>query len=254
MTSPEAYVIPNQETSTAAGALINNFCRFWTPRELHGDQAHKFEPCLIQEALQLLGVNKTRTTLLHPQSDGLYERFIKNGRRSTYGKSSDRTSRIVTQDFPSPCLQGIQSGHNGVRPASLVFGRELRLPCDCSLEHPPTRNDPQSIMRKIQWTIYKACTIMHTNTWSRLVIGWKRVMTECPTAVYQEGDDVWLCWPTRTKVEAPKLQSSWDGPKRVVTRINDVLYRIQRNPRSSMMVVHLDRMAPYQETSRDEWS
>jgi hypothetical protein len=28
MTSPEAYVIPNQETSTAAGALINNFCRF----------------------------------------------------------------------------------------------------------------------------------------------------------------------------------------------------------------------------------
>jgi hypothetical protein len=42
------------------------------------------------------------------------------------------------------------------------------------------------------------------------------------------------------------------GPYKVVTRINDVVYRIQRNPRSRMMVVHLDRLAPYQGAARDE--
>jgi hypothetical protein len=42
------------------------------------------------------------------------------------------------------------------------------------------------------------------------------------------------------------------SPYKVVTRINDVVYRIQRNPRSRMMVVHLDRLASYQGPARDE--
>jgi hypothetical protein len=35
-------------------------------------------------------------------------------------------------------------------------------------------------------------------------------------------------------------------------RINDVVYRIQLNPRSRMMVVHLDRPSPYHRTAQDE--
>jgi hypothetical protein len=71
------------------------------------------------------------------------------------------------------------------------------------------------------------------------------------SAGYHEGDRVWLYRPTRTKGKSPKLQSSWDGQYKVVTRIN-VVYRIQRNPRSRMMVVHLDRLTSYQGAARDE--
>jgi hypothetical protein len=63
---------------------------------------------------------------------------------------------------------------------------------------------------------------------------------------------VWLYRPTHTKGKSPKLQSSWDGPYKVVTQINDVVYRIQRNPKSRMMVVHLDRLASYQGAAQDE--
>lgn len=35
---PEAYVIPNQEASTVAEALVADFCRFGVPRKLHSDQ------------------------------------------------------------------------------------------------------------------------------------------------------------------------------------------------------------------------
>jgi hypothetical protein len=65
-------------------------------------------------------------------------------------------------------------------------------------------------------------------------------------------------WPTarvtktRTKGISPKLQSSWEGPHKVIARINDVVYRIQRSPRSRMMAVHLDRLAPYCGAARDE--
>jgi hypothetical protein len=72
------------------------------------------------------------------------------------------------------------------------------------------------------------------------------------SASYQEGDRVWLYRPTRMKGKLPKLPSSWEGPYQVVTRINDVVYRIQKNSRSRMMVVHLDRLASYQGAARDE--
>jgi hypothetical protein len=48
------------------------------------------------------------------------------------------------------------------------------------------------------------------------------------------------------------LQPSWEGPYQIITRINDVVYRIQKTPRSRMMVVHLDRLAPFQGVARDE--
>jgi hypothetical protein len=71
-------------------------------------------------------------------------------------------------------------------------------------------------------------------------------------AAYHKGDKVWLYCPTRTKGESPKLQSSREGPDKVVTQINDVVYRIQRNLRSRLMVVHLDQLEPYQATARDK--
>jgi hypothetical protein len=72
------------------------------------------------------------------------------------------------------------------------------------------------------------------------------------SASYQEGDRVWLYRPTRTKGKSPKHQSSWEGPYKIVIRINDVVYRIQRNSRSRMMVVHLDRLASYEGAARDK--
>ena len=75
---PEVYAIPNQEASTVADTLVTNFfCRFGVPMELHSDQGRNFESRLIQEVQERLRVNKTRTTPLHPQSDGMVERYVK---------------------------------------------------------------------------------------------------------------------------------------------------------------------------------
>jgi hypothetical protein len=40
---------------------------------------------------------------------------------------------------------------------------------------------------------------------------------------YQEGERVWLYRLTCTKGKSPKLQSSWEGPYKVITRINYVI-------------------------------
>ncbi|ROT79030.1 hypothetical protein C7M84_002246 [Penaeus vannamei] len=71
---PEAYVLPDHEAETVAEALVSNFItRFGVPCELHSDQGREFESVVFQECCRLLGIKKTRTTALRPQSDGLVE-------------------------------------------------------------------------------------------------------------------------------------------------------------------------------------
>jgi transposase InsO family protein len=73
---PEAYGLPNQEAVTVSRALIENWiCRYGHPLEMHSDQGRNFESNVFQGVCELLGVRKTRTTPLHPQSDGMVERF-----------------------------------------------------------------------------------------------------------------------------------------------------------------------------------
>ena len=80
---PEVYPIPNQEAKTIANVIVDNWIsRFGVPMELHTDQGRNFESVVFQEVCQILGINKTRTTPLHPQSDGMVERF--NGTLEEY--------------------------------------------------------------------------------------------------------------------------------------------------------------------------
>jgi hypothetical protein len=96
-----------------------------------------------------LGVSKTRTTTLHPQSDGMVERYIKT--------IEEHLRKVVAshqkdwdEGLPLFLLAYRASTHDttGLTPASLVFGRELQLPCDLLFGVPQTRKDPQRIMQQ----------------------------------------------------------------------------------------------------------
>ncbi|KAJ8940117.1 hypothetical protein NQ318_009831 [Aromia moschata] len=65
------------------------------------------------------------------------------------------------------------------------------------------------------------------------------------TEGFHEDDEVWLYNPARKKERCPKLQKSWEGPYKIIKRLKDVVYMIQRGPRAKMKVVHLDRLTPY---------
>uniref|UniRef100_A0A1B0FF49 RNA-directed DNA polymerase n=1 Tax=Glossina morsitans morsitans TaxID=37546 RepID=A0A1B0FF49_GLOMM len=72
----KVYPITDQEANTIAKVFVNNWVtRFGTPIELHSDQSRNFESSIFQEVCQIFDINKTRTTPLHPQSDGIDERF-----------------------------------------------------------------------------------------------------------------------------------------------------------------------------------
>lgn len=75
---PEAYPLPDREAITMAEALVQGmFSRFGTPSEFHSDQEWNFEAQVFVAMCSQLGIQKTRTTPLHPQSDRLVERFMR---------------------------------------------------------------------------------------------------------------------------------------------------------------------------------
>ena len=83
----ESYPLPNQEATTVAEKLVNDFiCCFGVPRELHSDQGRNFESKVFAEICKLLDIEKTRTTPLHPQSDGQVERFNRTVVKMLRGK------------------------------------------------------------------------------------------------------------------------------------------------------------------------
>jgi transposase InsO family protein len=136
---PEAYAIPNQEASTVAEALVTNFfCGFGVPRKLRSDQGRNFNFRLIQEVLQRLGVNKICTSPMHTHSDGMMERYIRtieeHLREVVASHQRDWDARLPIFLF---AYRASTHDTTGFTPASLVFRRELRLPCDLLFGTPP---------------------------------------------------------------------------------------------------------------------
>jgi len=66
--------IPEQFASTVAHLLVTEvFSRFGVPLQIHTDQGRNFKSVLFKEVCRLLDIEKTQTTPLHPQSDGMVE-------------------------------------------------------------------------------------------------------------------------------------------------------------------------------------
>ncbi|KAJ8346723.1 hypothetical protein SKAU_G00281240 [Synaphobranchus kaupii] len=117
--------------------------RFGSPAELHSDQGCNFESQVLAEVCKRLGVTKTRTTPLHPQSDGLVERFNRTLATqlailaSQHQRDWDRHLPLVLWAYRSAVQESSQ-----LTPAALMFGRELRTPVDLVFGAPPEPEEP----------------------------------------------------------------------------------------------------------------
>ena len=135
-------IVPNQEAETIAEVFVDHvFSRFGVPMELHSYQGRNFESEVFRETMKIMGINKTRTTPLHPQSDGMVERFNRT--------LLDYLSKFINEDKKN-WDQKIQLGLLAYRtavhettqytPAKMMMGRELRLPLDLVFGGSPNVN------------------------------------------------------------------------------------------------------------------
>ena len=221
---------------------------FWSTPVHSLRQGRNFEYAVFGEMCNLLGMTKTRTTPLHPQSDGMVERFNRTLEAQLFMFVEDH-QRDWDQLVPLMLMAYRTAVHEttGCTPASLMFGRDLKLAIDILYGRPETEHAQHttSYALKLQERLEK----VHHFARQRLQMMSDRMKRHYDNQLMgsklQAGTAVWLYNPHRRKGITPKLMRNWQGPYVVIKCINDLVYRIQLGPKSKPKVVHRNRLWCY---------
>ncbi|GFU17506.1 retrovirus-related Pol polyprotein from transposon 412 [Trichonephila clavipes] len=245
---PEACPIPDQEASTVAEVLVQHWIsRFGVPLQLHSDQGRNFDSVVCKRLCEILAIDKTRTTALHPQSDGMVERFNRTILNSlSLLVSSNQQDWDMKLPFFLLAYRSAVHETTGYSPSQMLFGRNLRLPADLLFSRPQDAPlAPEKYIEKLQARM----EVMHHLDRERIGMASEKMKTRYDARAtgheLSEGNKVWLWNPKRRKGLSPKLQTNWEGPYTVLKRLNDVVVRIQKSPHSKPKVIHYNRLAPY---------
>ena len=252
---PEVVPIPDQEAATVAEALVNVYvCRHGVPLSLHSDQGSNFESRLFSEMCTILGIQKTRTTPWHPQSNGLVENFNKTLARMISHFVS-KNHRDWDAKVPLLLLSYRTAVHasTGYSPAELTYGRQLRLPLELQMELPP--DVVVDSVTSFGSNLRDHLDSVHQFARSNLQLSHSKIKGNYDKRgnvnVLAVGDQVWLHQTTPGKRLAKKFLYRWEGPYTVLTQINEVLFEVQQSGRKSR-IVHRDRL--WRVRTRPPWS
>ncbi|KAK2894334.1 hypothetical protein Q8A73_016818, partial [Channa argus] len=203
---PEAYAVPDQTATTAAQRLVEDmFSRFG----------------MFAEVCQRLGVRKTRTTPLHPQSDGLVERFNRTLATqlailtSRHQKDWDQHLPLVLWAYRTAVQESSQC-----TPATLMFGRELRTPVDLG-------GPELDYLRRLKERLSVVHQLAQESQGDAGARQKRAYDGRCHGHPFSVGDNVWVYCPVRKRGLSPKLTSHWQGPGEILDRISEVVYRVR---------------------------
>ncbi|GFV39644.1 retrovirus-related Pol polyprotein from transposon 412 [Trichonephila clavipes] len=223
---PEVYPIPDQKAATVVQILVQHWIsRFEVPLQLHSDKGRNFDSAVFKRLCEILTIDKTRTTALHPQSDGMVERF---NRTILHSLSLILSSNQQNWDKKLPffLLTYRSAVHEttGYSPSQMLFGHDLRLPADLLFSQPPDAPlAPEEYIEKLQAQMEK----MHHLAREIIAMASEKMKTQYDARAtghdFHEGEKVWLWNPKRSQGLSPKLQTKWEGPYSVLKRLKDVV-------------------------------
>ena len=254
----EAYPIPNQEATTVAEKLTNEFVtRFGIPRQLHSDQGTNFESHVMSDVCRLLGIKKTRTTPYNPKSDGYVERFMRTISQSvSVLVDPDQSDWDLVVPYAMMAYRSSVQASTSETPAMLMLGREIALPTDL-LHGPPPEPDQH---RHTDYALQLRERLQLAHERARLSLK-KSAATQkrdydkrASGTPLEAGQFVWLHVEAFKKGTSRKLTARrWDGPYLITDKLSDVLFRIQRGKNYKPRVVHYDRLKPYTGNDGVDW-
>lgn len=223
--------------------------RHGAPRHILSDRGQTFRSQLVHELLQCMGTTNQYTTSYHPSCNGLTERLNK-----TLADMLSKYTNTKQTDWDE-YLPHVTFAYNSARqdttkysPFMLVYGREPILPTEANLMEPNDSQDAHKIREKALAVRNMAAENINKKRATDKV----RYDEKHRHLEFKEGDLVKVFTPIRKVGRSEKLLLRWFGPYKIVRKIGEVDYEIQKGPTKSSKkeVVHVSRILPY----NDPWT
>ena len=250
----EAYAMQDEKSETVARLLVEEFvCRWGIPRQLHSDQGRQFESAVFQEMCRLLGMRKTRTTALHPQSDGQTERLNRTLLDLLAKLAVDEPQKWDEKlAFAMMAYRSTPHSTTGETPNRLMLGREAATPLQLLAPVPADAVERTAWTDKLHQNFEQThqLVLSHYGKEQRL----QKQNFDCRQKglEFKEKDLVWFLEPRPRKGIPYKLNANrWSGPYAVKKRLSPAVYVIDFPGTRRNRVISTARLRPYVERRND---
>ncbi|RUA04547.1 MAG: hypothetical protein DSY43_06070 [Gammaproteobacteria bacterium] len=250
---PEAIPLRTTNSKTIADVLVQYFCRVGIPKELVSDQGSNFIGKLMTQLYEQLGIAKIKTSVYHPQANGLVERF--NGTLKAMLKKF-AGEHVQTWDKYLPYLlfayREVPTESTGYSPFELLYGRMVRGPLAVIKETWLERQPPNDNLLSHVLEIRKRLTTMQQVVQENMekAQGKQKHLydTHSCRRRLDVGDKALVLLPT----PGSKLEVKWQGPFTVTKVFDDGLnYELDTGKtRKQHRTYHINLLNKWQ--SRDE--
>ncbi|XP_069089507.1 uncharacterized protein [Pleurodeles waltl] len=227
---PEAIPLTSTTTKTVAQTMITFFARVGFPEALLTDQGTQFVSGLMKQICKSLGVLQRKTSVYHPQTDGLVERYNRTI-KTLLRKIVNETGKDWDQKLPLVlyAIRTHEQSSTGHSPFELVFGRQPRNLLDMAAELWEEEDNEE---RPILDYIHKLKSHLQT-VWEDVRRHLEEAQDNQKTyydqgtklRVLQPNDKVLILRPTSKH----KLIAKWQGPYRIIRAVTPVTYLVELN-------------------------
>ena len=239
---PEAIPLRNISARSVAQALFHVISRVGIPKEILTDQGTNFMSCTVKELYGLLNIKAVRTSVYHPATDGLCERFNRT-LKSMIRKFVHEDARNWHQ-WLDPLLFAVREvpqASTGFSPFELLYGRKPRGVLDLIKEN--WEEGSSDSKNQIQYVLDLRAKLHSLGVMSRERL---HQAQESQRRLYDRGtrlrdltpgDKVLVLLPTCST----KLLAKWQGPFVVTRWVGDVDYEVVRLDRgNSTQIYHIN--------------
>ncbi len=247
---PEAIPLRKATSKAIAQELFLLCSRVGIPREILTDQGTPFMSRTMADLCRLLQIKQLRTTVYHPQTDGLVERFNKTLKQMLRRVAAD-DRRDWDQMLPYVLfgIREVPQASTGFTPFELLFGRQPRGLLDVAKEaweqQPATHRSTIEHVREMRERIDRVMPLVREHLAAAQEAQRRHYDRAAQPREFQPGDYVLVLVPTA----ACKFLAKWQGPYVITEKLGPVTYRVrQPGRRKETQLYHINLLKRWEGT------
>uniref|UniRef100_A0A8C5MX72 Integrase catalytic domain-containing protein n=1 Tax=Leptobrachium leishanense TaxID=445787 RepID=A0A8C5MX72_9ANUR len=239
---PEAIPLRKANAKNIAKELVQVFSRVGIPREILTDQGTPLISRIMKELCQLFNIHALKTSVYHPQTDGLVERF----NRTLKGMLRKVVSRDGRDwDLLLPYLlfavREVLQSSTGFSPFEILYGRHPRGIVDILREtweeQVAQGTNLVQHVEQMRERMARIAPLVHEHMKQAQDAQKRHYDKKAVAREFNKGDRVMVLVPTTES----RLLAQWQGPYEILDKVSPVNYRVsQPNRRKKEAILHIN--------------